>query len=271
METSAPTTHRPASNPRFAQGAARYDSQASEDRPRRDLRQRCGRRGRRLHHQPRDFLSRGSRPIQGQVRRREALHPRRGDPAVRRRQAPRGSGRNARAPHRQLQGDGPVQGAADGRPGHNRQGRSVHRAQDSRAPQASRRHLFPAVPRHGPGDDRVRPAHRQDRLQRQRLPAIRPPPLPRRRHRHAVHLVHNLPHRSGRGVDRERRRRARTVPRHRARDSRGGPHHRATARVEQHGVLHRATRQKLPLGAGGLRGGQAATEHQRLVPRRGGA
>ena len=72
-------------------------------------------------------------------------------------------------------------------------------------------------------------------------------------------------------MDRRGRRRARAVPGDRTRDPRGGPDHDAVTRVEQHGVLHRAARAEFPLGARGFRAGQAEAEHQRVVPRRGGA
>ena len=62
------------------------------------------------------------------------------------------------------------------------------------------------------------------------------------------------------------RRRARALPR-------GEPRHaavneRTSPRVEQHGVFHRATRAKLSQRPGGVRRGQASTEHLRVVPRR---
>jgi len=47
---------------------------------------------------------------------------------------------------------------------------------------------------------RLRSAHRTDRLLMQRVRAWKPPALPRRRHRHALRLVHPLPLTSGAAV-----------------------------------------------------------------------
>ena len=82
------------------------------------------------------------------------------------------------------------------------------------------------------------------------------------------YAVHHLPHRPGRRVVRRGRRRARALPRGEPRHARGRPHERTSPRVEQHGVFHRATRAKLSQRPGGVRRGQASTEHLRVVPRR---
>ena len=264
------TTRRPASNPRFARGAARYDSQASEDRPRRDLRQRCGRRGRRLHHQPRDFLpevlaQHKAKYADAKPYTHGVVTPLCDDARLRAVQAEMREHLTANFKETDLF--------------------KVLQTGDLVTIDKADPSIVPKIPELL----KLRAAiySPQFRAMVQEMTGCAPLTdridcsanvYPRSGHL----LCHDdaigtrcirtsSSHRPGRGVDRTRRRRARTVPRHRARDSRGGPHHRAAARVEQHGVLHRATRQKLPLGPRGLRGGQAATEHQRLVPRRGGA